>query len=81
MECIEWEIQSLSLTLQPQPPPTEPFGEVIHQYTNTLCTTPKQTNLTNSLLQHIAVFNEYDSTKLEDWLMDIETSADVTSES
>ena len=41
----------------------------------------KQTNLTNSLLQDITVFNEYDSTKLEDWLMDIETLADLTNES
>ena len=38
-------------------------------------------NLTNSLLQDIAVFNENDSTKLEDWLMDIETTADLTNES
>ena len=43
-----------------------------------MCTTQKQSNLTNSLLQDIAVFNEYDSTKLEDWLMDIETAADLT---
>ena len=39
------------------------------------------TNLANSLLQDISVFNEYDSTKLEDWLMDIETAADLTNES
>ena len=51
------------------------------QYTNTLCTTQKQTHLTNSLLQKITVFNEYESTKLEDWLMDIETAADLTDES
>ena len=41
----------------------------------------KQTNLTNSSLQDISVFNEYDSTKLEDWIMDIEIAADLTSES
>ena len=83
LDCIEWELQNLSLVLQPQPPPTptELFREVICQYTNTLCTTQKQMNLTNSLLQDIAVFNEYDSMKLEDWLMDIETAADLTSES
>ena len=63
------------------PTPTEPFREVIYQYTDTLCTTQKQTNLTNSLLQDIAVFNEYDSTKLEDSLMDIETATDLTNES
>ena len=38
-------------------------------------------NLTNSLLQDITVFNEFDSTKLEDWLMDIEAAADLTNES
>ena len=48
---------------------------------DTLCSTQKQTNLTNSLLQDIAVFNEYDSTKLEDWLMDTEKAADLTNKS
>ena len=71
--------------LQPQPSstptPTKPFREVICQYSNILCTTQKQTNLTNSLLQDITVFNKYDSTKLEEWLMDIETSADLSNES
>ena len=62
LDCIECKLQNLSIALHPPPPPTptEPFGDVIHQYTNTLCTTQKQTNLTNSLLQDIAVFNEYD---------------------
>ena len=55
--------------------------EVIHQYMYTLCTTQNQTNLTNSLLQDMAVFNEYDSTKLEEWLMDIERAADLTNKS
>ena len=80
LDCIEWELQNLSLTLQPQPAsipiPAEPFGEVIYQYTNTLCTTQKQMNLTISLLQDIIVFNS-----LEQWLMDIETAADLTNES
>ena len=82
MGCIEWELQNLSLVLQPppSPTPTEPLGQVIHQYTDTLCTTQKQTDLTSSL-QDITVFNEYDSTKLEDWLTDIETAVDLTSES
>ena len=53
------------------PTPTEPFREVICQYTNTLCDTQKQTNFTNSLLQDMTAFNEYDSTKLEGWLIDI----------
>ena len=70
LDCIEWELQNLSLSLQPppSPTPTEPFGEVIHQYMDTLCTIQKQSNLKNSLLQDIGVFNAYDSTKLEEWL-------------
>ena len=83
LDCIERELQYLSLALQPSPSPTptEAFGVVICWYMGTLCTTQKQTNLTNSLPQDIAVFNEYDSTKLEDWLADIETAADLTNES
>ena len=66
------------LVPEPQPlaTPMEPFGEVMHQCTDTLCTTQKQTNLANALLHDITVFNKYDSTKLEDWLMNIETAAD-----
>ena len=64
LDCIELEIQTLSLVLQPQcastPTPTEPFGEVIHQYIDTMCTTQTQINLTNPLLQGITVFNEQD---------------------
>ena len=83
MDHIEWELKNLSLVLQlpPSPTPTEPLREVICQYTDTLCTTQKQTNLINSSLQDITFFNEYDSTQLEDWLMDIETVADLTNES
>ena len=61
LDCIEWELQNLSLALRVQltstPAPSEPFGEVICQYTDTLGTIQKQTNLTNSLLQDIVVFN------------------------
>ena len=41
----------------------------------------KESNLTNSLLQDIPVFNEHDSTKQKDCLTDINTAADLTSES
>ena len=37
--------------------------------------------MTNSLLQDIPVFNGHDTTYLEDWLVDIETAADLTAES
>ena len=70
LDCIEWELQNLSLTLKPQPTSTpttsELFGKVICQDTNTLCTTWKQTSLANSLLQDITVFNEYHLTILEE---------------
>ena len=74
MDHIEHELQNLliALHLPPLPTPTDLFGEVMWQYTDTLCTTQKQANLMNSLLQDTAVFNEHDPTKLEDWLMDIE---------
>ena len=55
------------------------FG--LHRLCTIMCTTQKQTNLTNSLLQGITVFNEYNSTKLEEWLTDIETAVDLTNES
>ena len=64
LDCIGHELQNLLIALhQPPPPtPTEPFREVIWQYTDTLCTTQKQSNLMNSVLQDIAVFNEHDAT-------------------
>ena len=53
----------------------------MHQYTDSLLPHRNRQTKENSLLPDIIVFNEYDSTKLEDWLMDIETAADVTSQS
>ena len=69
------------IALHPQPPctPTEPFGEVICQYTHTLCTTQKQPN--QLITAGHSCFNEYYSTKLEEWLTDIGTTADLTNES
>ena len=40
-----------------------------------------KTNFTNSLLQNISIFRGHDTTLLEDWLVDIETAADLTMES
>ena len=48
------------------PPPTEPIGEVLSKYTNTLCTDQKKTSLENSLLQDIPILNGNDSSQLED---------------
>ena len=48
---------------------------------DTLCSTQKQTNFANSLIQDIPIFNGNDSTQLEDWLVDIETAANLSAES
>ena len=59
LDCIQQELQNLSIAIhQPQPPaPAEPFREVLCQYLDTLCSTQKQSNLTNSLMQDKPVFN------------------------
>ena len=77
---IECELKRLSISLNSSAP-TEPLGEVIQLYMNTLCSAQKQTNLTNSLLQDIPIFNGHDNMHLEDWLVDIGTAADLTAES
>ena len=83
LDHIQQELQNLSSAIhQPQAlTPAEPFREVLCQYTDTLCSKQKQSNLTNSLMQDIPIFNEHDSAKLEDWLLDIQTAADLTSKS
>ena len=53
----------------------------MQKYTNTLCTTQWQMNLTTSLLQDIPTFDGWDTTKLEDWLSDIEMATDILKES
>ena len=47
----------------------------------TLCSAQKQTTFANTLIQDIPTFNGSDSTQSEDWLLDIETAADLTDES
>ena len=80
LNYIEGELQRLSISLNLSAC-TEPLGEVVKHYANTLCSAQKQTNLTNSLLQDISLFNGHDTTQLEQWLVDIETAADLTAES
>ena len=50
-------------------------------YTDTLCTTQKESNLTTTMLQDIPAFDGQDSLKLEDWFMGIENAADILTES
>ena len=77
---LECKLNRLALTLCPPTPP-EPIEEVLHQYTNTLCTTQKTTSFVNTLLQDITILNRNDSLQLEDWLIDIETALDLTGKS
>ena len=77
---LEHELCILSLTFQPSALP-EPLDEVLQQYMETLCTAKKQTTFVNTLIQNISTFNGSDLTRLEDWLIDIETTANLTDES
>ena len=47
----------------------------------TLCSAQLQTTFANTLIQDIPTFNGSKSTWLEDWLVDIETTANLTDES
>ena len=77
---LECKLNQLAITLCTSMP-AEPIGEVLNKYTNTLCNAQKKTSLESSLLQDITVLNGNNSSQLEDWLTDIETSSDVTGES
>ena len=75
---IEQRLNDLSLMLCQQ---HSPIKNVLDQYTETLCTAQKKTSLENTLLQDIPILNGQDSSQLEDWLTDIESAAELTSES
>ena len=74
------KLNKLALTLCP-PMPAEPIGEVLNKYTNTLCNAQKKMSFVNSLLQDITILNRNDSSQLEDWLIDIKTTSDLTGKS
>ena len=80
INCLECELHSLSLAFHPPTLP-EPLDEVLQQYTETLCTVQKKSTFTNTLLQDITIFNGSNSSRLEDWLIDVETAVNLTSES
>ena len=77
MDAINHLVQKLNQLAITLCPPTEPIGEVLNKYTNTLCTTQKKTSKC-SLLQDIPILNGNDSSQLEDWLTDIETASELT---
>ena len=80
INCLECELHRLSLALHPSAPP-EPLDDGLQQYTGTLCTAQKKTTFANTLLQDITIFKGSNSTQLEDWLIDVETAANLTSKS
>ena len=75
---LEQRLNRLTLTLHCS---DDPIENVLDKYTETLCTTQKRTSLESSLLQDIPTLNGNDSSQLEDWLTDIETASELTSES
>ena len=77
---LECELHRLSLALHSSAL-LEPLDDVLQQYTETFCTNQKQTTFANTLIQDIPIFSGSDSTQLEDWFVDIETTADLTDES
>ena len=78
IQHLEQKLNQLAITLCPS---TEPIGELLTKYTDTLCNAQKKTSLGSSLLQDIPILNGNDSSQLEDWLTDIETASELTGES
>ena len=70
---LEHKLNRLVLRLHPPTPP-EPIEEVLHQYSNTLCTTQQKMSFVNTSLQDITILNGNDSSQLEYWLVHIETA-------
>ena len=75
---LEQRLNGLTLTLHPS---SDPIEEVLGKYTKTLCTAKVKTSLESSLLQDIPTLNGQDSSRLEDWLTDIETASVLIGES
>ena len=75
---LEQKLNQLAITLCP---PTEPIGEVLNKYAHTLCNAQKKTSLESSLLQDITILNGNDSSQLEGWLTEIETTSDLMGKS
>ena len=75
---LKQKLNQLAMTLCP---PSEPIGEVLDKYTDTLCNAQKKTSLESSLLQDITTLNGNDFSQLEDWLTDIEVASELMGES
>ena len=77
---LECKLNRLALTLHPSTLP-EPIGDVLQQFTDTLCAGKKKMSFVNTLFQDITIFNGNNSSQLENWLIDIETASELTSKS
>ena len=77
---LECKRNRLALTLHLSALP-EPIEEVLQQYTDTLCTAQKKMSFVNTLLQDIVNFNGNNSSQLEHWFIDIETTSNLTGKS
>ena len=55
--------------------------KTMQAYTDALCTIQREANLTMTLLQDIPMFDGQDSSKLENWFINIETATDILTES
>ena len=73
---IEQRLNDLTLALHHQNTPIE---NVLHRYTETLCTAQKKTSL-EFLITRYTHIRWQDSSQLEDWLTDIETASELTGE-
>ena len=58
----EQKVNQLAITLCPS---TEPIGDILNKYTDTLCNAQKKTSLENLLLQDIPILNGNDPSQLE----------------
>ena len=75
-------LEHLTMMLIPVPQPSkELIHKTIHTYKDTLHTTQGESKLTATILQDIPTFDRKDSSKLDDWFIDIETAADILTES
>ena len=78
------KLQHLTMSFQPHPVPQsseEPVHKTMQAYADILHTTQRESNLNMSMLQDMPTFDGQDSLKLRDWLIDIETAADILTES
>ena len=66
------------MALKPTP---HPVHKTMQAYKDTLHTMQRKSNFTTTMLQDIPIFDGQDSSKLEDWFMDIETTTDIPTES